>query len=249
MEPDYGETTMAVAVTDIQPHYGHQLHVLEVLASATRYNDWIASLALPHLGEHPIEIGSGLGDQADRWLRAGVPRVTVSDLELRARDALESRFADDDRIDVRQIDIEVREGGSYSAVVAVNVLEHIRDDIAALRNVRELLRPHGRVVIFVPAIPFAMSRFDGQIGHFRRYTKPMLFDRLAEADLEPIDVRYVNAPGLLAWLVMMKALRGQPSDGRLLQAWDRLVVPLTRALESRFSVPFGQSVLAVATPR
>jgi SAM-dependent methyltransferase len=236
-------------VTDVQPHYGHQLDVLEVLASATRYNDWIASLALPHLGEHPIEIGSGLGDQAERWLQAGVPRVTLSDLEPRSLAALESRFAGDDRVDVRHIDVAIPQPGSYSAVVAVNVLEHIRDDAAALRNVRELLQPHGRVVIFAPAIPFAMSRFDREIGHFRRYTKPMLLDRLAEAELEPIEVRYVNAPGLLAWLLVMKALRGQPADGRLLQAWDRVVIPITRALESRFGAPFGQSALAVATPR
>ena len=242
----YRKTTLTVILSDVQPHYLHQLHVLEVLQSARRYNDWIASLARPHLGDDPLEIGSGLGDQAERWLQAGVPKVTLSDLEWRALDSLERRFQDDKRVEIRQIDIVDPEPGTYSAVVAVNVLEHIPDDTAALLNIRELLRPRGRVVVFVPAFGFAMSRFDKEIGHFRRYTKQMLLDRFATAELKPLEVRYVNAPGLMAWVVFMKMLRGQPSEGRLLELWDRVVVPITRVLESPFGAPFGQSVLAVA---
>lgn len=235
-------------MNDVQPHYSHQLRVLELLSSAGRYNDWIASLALPHLGKHPLEIGSGLGDQAERWLRAGVPRITASELEPRALHALRARFDRDSRVDVRELDVNYSASGSYTAVVAVNVLEHISDDARSLANIRQLVRPNGRVVVFVPACPLAMSRFDREIGHFRRYTKRMLTDRFRGADLEPVDVRYVNAPGLIAWFAWMKCLRGRPSNGALLQLWDKLVVPAARALESRVEAPFGQSVLGVGQP-
>ncbi len=229
----------------MQSHDDLQLSVLETLASAHHYNDWIASLALPHLGEHPIEIGSGLGDQAALWLAMGVPRITLSDLEARSVTSVSQRFAGDTRVDVLQFDIAEAPAGEYSAAVAINVLEHTEDDTAALVATRRLVRPGGKVVVFVPAFPFLMSRFDREIGHFRRYTRQRLVQRFVAAGLEPVVARYVNAPGYAGWLVMMRLLRGRPSDGRLLRAWDRAVVPVARGVESRRAAPFGQSLLVV----
>ena len=104
----------------------------------------------------------------------------------------------------------------------------------------------GEISVVVPAFGFAMSRFDREIGHHRRYTVTSLAAAFGSAGLEPVDVRYVNAPGLVAWTVGMRLLRRRPREGIVLQAWDRAVVPLTRAVEARFRPPFGQSVLGVA---
>jgi hypothetical protein len=58
-------------------------------------------------------------------------------------------------------------------------------------------------------------------------------------------VSYVNAPGLLGWIVAMKWLRREPSEGVLLRAWDKVVVPVARRVEAVKAPPFGQSLLAV----
>ena len=55
-----------------------QSSVLEDMGTAPNYQAWLVSLALPHLGDHPIELGSGLGHYAQDWLDAGVPRITVT---------------------------------------------------------------------------------------------------------------------------------------------------------------------------
>jgi SAM-dependent methyltransferase len=182
---------------DAQPHYGLQLEVLETLADARNYNDWVSSMAFPYLGADPLEIGSGLGDQAAVWLARGVPRLTLSDLEQRSVETLEQRFSGDGRVTVRRIDLLDAAPALFSSVVAINVLEHLHDDVRALRGARNLVRIGGRVIIFVPAFPFAMSRFDHEIGHFRRYTTGSLTGRLEAAGLAPHVVRYVNAPGSL----------------------------------------------------
>lgn len=227
-----------------------QSTTLEEVASAVRYHRWLTALAAPHLGDHPLEIGSGLGDYAQTWLDQGLPSITVSDLEHARLAGLRRRFADDPRVDVRELDVAhdpvPDDLAPHSALVAFNVLEHIPDDVAALRGARRFLHPGARVVLFVPAFPFAMSDFDRAVGHVRRYTVSSLTRTMVAAGLDPVNVRYVNMPGLAAWTLGMRLLRMTPGDGPLLRVWDTVVVPVAEAVEARVRAPFGQSVLGVA---
>jgi hypothetical protein len=222
-----------------------QSSTLESVASATEYHAWLTSLAEPCLGEHPIELGSGLGDYAAAWLDGGVPRITVTEVDPARLTHLRSRFAGDPRVVVTSIDVHRPTPGEHSSFVAFNVLEHIPDDVGALRAAHTLVRPGGAVVMFVPAFQVAMSRFDHAVGHVRRYTRASLRAAMTEAGLGVERVQYVNMPGLPAWFVGMRLLRMTPGDGPLLRVWDHQVVPRARRWESRHRAPFGQSVLAV----
>jgi hypothetical protein len=146
---------------------------------------------------------------------------------------------------VRELVAPTTETASYSAVVAYNVLEHIEDDGAALRGFTNLLAVDGHLLLIVPAVPAAMSRFDREIGHHRRYTRGGLIRTLRQAGLHPVHLRYVNAPGLVAWVFGMRLLGMRPRAGPLLSSWDRLV-PLIARLERRWEPPVGQSLFAVA---
>ncbi|MBD3782943.1 MAG: class I SAM-dependent methyltransferase [Micrococcales bacterium] len=222
-----------------------QTCTLESLTSAVNYHAWLTDLVRPHLGDDPLEVGSGLGDYARTWLDGGVPRLTLSDRDPGRFAHLQAEFADDPRVTVTDVDVLDPPHASYSSLVAVNVLEHIEDHVGALRSAHRLVRPGGTVVMFVPAFEFAMSRFDRAVGHHRRYTVRSLTAAYEEAGLRPESVRYVNAPGLFAWFVGMRLLRMTPTDGPTVRLWDRAVVPVARRVERRVRVPFGQSVLAV----
>jgi SAM-dependent methyltransferase len=222
-----------------------QHSVLEALEGARNYNAWVASLVLPYLGDDPVEIGSGTGTNAALLLASGLRRLTVSEPDPELVQRLRDRFADDERVTVRELDLLDAPRARYSAFLALNVLEHIDDDVAALRAAARLVRPGGAVVVFVPAFPFAMSEFDRAIGHHRRYTKAAARRAFAGAGLRVEELRYVNAPGLAAWTVGMRFLRMRPREGVVLRGWDRAVVPLARRIEKRLPPPFGQSLLAV----
>ena len=222
-----------------------QHSVLEALEGARNYNAWVASLVLPYLGNDPIEIGSGTGTNAALLLEAGLARLTVTETDSALVERLQERFAGDERITVRRLDLLDAPAGAHSGFLAVNVLEHIEDDVAALAAAARLVRPGGAVVAFVPAFPFAMSDFDRAIGHHRRYTKDSVGTTFAAAGLGIEELRYVNAPGLAAWTVGMRLLRMRPREGLVLRGWDRAVVPVARRVENRVSPPFGQSLLAV----
>ena len=226
-----------------------QSAVLEDLSEAVRYRRWLAALARPYLGEHPIEVGSGTGDYALEWV-PHVDRFTATEAEESRRRTLGDRFAGHPVITTRRLllgdETDTASGyAGHSAAIAFNVLEHIPDHVGALRHMGRLVRPGGAVVLIVPAFPSAMSRFDLAIGHQRRYTRASLDAALGEAGLDVERLRYVNPVGLLAWYVMVKGLDRTPRDGMALRLYDRMVVPLARALD-RVPSPFGQSVFAVA---
>lgn len=62
------------------------------------------------------------------------------------------------------------ENGSVSAIVLLDVLEHIEHPIQTLRHMHNALTDDGVVILTVPACPWLYSRWDEQLGHFRRYT-------------------------------------------------------------------------------
>jgi SAM-dependent methyltransferase len=202
-------------------------------------------MALPFLGEHAIEMGSGLGDYAEQWLASGVPELTVSEVDPTRLAVLENKFADEPRVHVRALDVFHPPAGDYSAMVAFNVLEHIPDHVAALRAAHRLVRPGGAVVMLAPAFGFAMSNFDRAVGHVRRYTVGSMTDAMRQAGLSVEQAKYVNIPGLVAWFIGIRLLRMTPREGRLLTAWDTKVIPRTRRWEAVHKAPFGQSVFAV----
>ena len=222
-----------------------QSQTLESVSTASAYHRWLTSLALPYLGDDPIELGSGLGDYAETWLNDGVPKITVTEIDESRLTYLRGKFAADKRVTVTSIDFRDPKPGTHSSYVAFNVLEHIPDHVGALKAAHTLLRPGGTVCMFVPAFEFAMSKFDRAVGHVRRYTIDSMTQAMTEAGLDVEDVRYVNLPGLPAWFFGMRMLRMTPGDGSLLSVWDKQVVPRACKFESKHRVPFGQSVFAV----
>lgn len=221
-----------------------QGQVLEDLREAVNYRRWLASLATPWLGSRPIEIGSGVGDYAAEWAPS-VTELTASEADPDRVAVLRARFANHPGVRVRELRAPVSEKADHSAAVAYNVLEHIADDVAALRGFARLVAPGGYVILIVPAFPFAMSRFDREIGHFRRYRRLGLAATAEAAGLQVVRLHYVNAPGLLAWTVGMRLFGRRPQAGPALRLWDGLV-PAFRAFERRITPPFGQSLFAVA---
>lgn len=230
------------------PQAALQTEVLEDLRGARHYRRWLVRLADPYLGDAPVEIGSGIGDYAAE-LAVGRSSFTATEPDPQRCAALAARFADDPVVTVRQLGLPVTESGAHTGLVMFNVLEHIADDVAALRSAAGLVRPGGAVVVYVPAFPFAMSRFDRLIGHHRRYTRRTLRETVTAAGLDIARLHYVNSVGLLSWFLLMRCARRIPRDGPALRWYDATVIRAVAAVESGLRPPFGQSLVAVAHRR
>jgi ubiquinone/menaquinone biosynthesis C-methylase UbiE len=222
-----------------------QSEVLEGLAMAVNHRRWFVELAVPYLGDHPIEVGSGLGDYAIDW-SAHFQRFTATEADPDRLVALKDRLSAYSNIDVRQLLLPTEEGGQYSGAVSYNVLEHIEDHVGALRSMASLVRPGGAVVLIVPAFPFAMSPVDIATGHVRRYTKKSMAAALTEAGMTIERLQYVNALGLIGYYMATSVFKLAPKEGPMVKFYDRFVLPATKGAEKLVRPPFGQSVFTVA---
>jgi SAM-dependent methyltransferase len=223
-----------------------QCDVLVALAECGNHRKWFADFAKPYLGDHPVEIGSGLGGYAREWIPL-VRRFTVTDADEAMLVGLKKEMAEFPHVDVRQILLPSTAQADHSCLISYNVLEHIEDDIGALRSMARLVRRDGYIVLVCPAFSFAMSPVDIATGHVRRYTRGSMTKALTDAGLEVVDVRYANSLGLICYYVFTSLLRKQPSTGGTMTLYDRVVVPAVRSAERLVRrPPFGQSVVAVA---
>jgi 2-polyprenyl-3-methyl-5-hydroxy-6-metoxy-1,4-benzoquinol methylase len=218
--------------------------VLDSLQDADNYADWIYDLCEPHLGTEVLEIGAGHGELTQRLVPGRF--VTATDLSKRCVEELQARYAGDAAVEVRHADIAaLGEDREYDSVVLINVLEHIPDDLAALRDLRARLKPGGRLIVFSPAFEGLYSDFDRKIGHHRRYRRSQLVTVADRAGLELVEARYVNSIGAFAWWLFARRLRHTPTHGWSVKLYDRTVVPVLRRVETRRTPRFGQSVLLV----
>lgn len=78
------------------------------------------------------------------------------------------------------------ESGQYQTIFLWDVIEHIKDDEAALRKSFSLLIPGGYLIIAIPSNPIEWRWDDDFYGHYRRYTEKEMREKLVRAGLEPI---------------------------------------------------------------
>jgi glycosyltransferase involved in cell wall biosynthesis len=132
------------------------------------------------------------------------------------------------------------------------VVEHLDDDVLALREYLRVLRPSGRLVITVPAYRWAWSAHDVDLGHRRRYTRPRIEAAAAAAGFDVVTSRYFHSWLVpIAWLLRKTPLRAVVADkpaesvsmGGPLQ---NTIGHRLSAIDRRVVAPFGLSILLVA---
>ncbi len=218
---------------------------LHNLDDAHNYADWIVDHFRPFLGGTVVELGAGTGTMTTRLIDSA-ERVVASDLSGARVADLNARFGGHPAVEVMQGDAEaVLHAVGADAVVMINVLEHIEDDVGELRRIHAGLEPGGVVAIFVPAHDALYSEFDAKVGHFRRYSAASLATALSRAGFDVEETRYVNQPGALAWWVLARMLGRTPTSSTLVKTHDRYILPVLRRLEKNRRPRFGQSLVAV----
>jgi SAM-dependent methyltransferase len=146
------------------------------------------------------------------------------------------------------------EDKSFDLVTGLDVVEHLDNDLAGLQEMRRVLRPNGRALLFVPAFMFLWGVQDDISNHRRRYTLASLKKVVQQAGLEVELATYANitffAPILLGRLLMRVTGLRPASENNLTVGFLNGVLGrifgAEAALLRRVSFPFGVSIICVA---
>ncbi len=214
---------------------------------AHRYRAWLLDQVRPWLGRRVLEVGCGVGNITAELL--ALERVVAIDAEPAYLDELHRRLGRPDNLRTEALAVEDEALAQLRAeeldcAVMLNVLEHIDDDVGALRNLARALRPGSPVVVQVPAHRWLTGAADEALGHRRRYRRDELGAALSASGLDPERIWQFNALGVVGWLVSGRVLRQTMFSEGQLWLYEALV-PLIRRLEPGSGVPIGLSLMAV----
>jgi len=145
---------------------------------------------------------------------------------------------------------------SFDLVMATDIVEHIADDAAALREIRRVLKPRGHLLATVPAFRVLWGLQDEVSHHQRRYRMRELLGKLAAAGLVPQQHFYFNYLLFLPILAarhLMRLLRVRVgSENELNPGWLNTILSPLFLFDIRTAAllrpPFGVSALVVAVP-
>jgi len=225
---------------------------LERLAEADHFFGWIADELVPHLGHRILEVGAGIGTVSLKLLdRLPGARITALEPDPKLHDELVTRtkrHPEVQTLNVTSTDLLQSDmAPTFDSVVYVNVLEHILDDVGELRTAGDLLVPGGTLAIFVPALARLYGSMDYKSGHHRRYHRDTLSRVITDAGFELVDVRYLDVLGVAPYFVMYKLLDVKTLGSVSSNGYDRVIVPISRAVQRLVPhPPFGKNLLAIA---
>jgi SAM-dependent methyltransferase len=247
MATSAAEVLGTLGVSDVE--LSEQEEILWALEeNAPRYNDWLLSRALPHVGTHVLEVGAGIGTFTLLLAALGV-RVTALEPEERLAAVLKKRTRRLDGVKVISADITGFDpellAEPVDAVICFNVLEHIARDDAAIDRMGRCLNRSGHLMVLAPAHRLLFGATDEAVEHQRRYSARGLRRLIGQAGLELVDLNHVNPVGALGWFASSCLLRRRTLSVSSLRIYERLV-PTLRQLD-RVPFPIGLSLWARAT--
>lgn len=224
------------------------IKTLEILEGADKYNKWIAESVMKYIKPPILEIGSGTGNLSSFFIKKRP--IFLSDVDLHLIKHLKNKFLKKNNVFIEKIDVEKECSSKFRSkffsVVGVNVLEHIKNDGVALKNVREYLKPGGKLILLVPAKKNIYTKLDKNLGHFRRYEKKELIQKIEKSGYDIEKIYFFNIVGLLSWIIRDKVEKENIHLGKKQIVLFNSIVPILRVLESFIKIPVGISLIVVA---
>ncbi len=146
---------------------------------------------------------------------------------------------------------------SFDLITALDIVEHLDDDLAGLKEIQRVLKPGGRAVILVPAYMFLWSLQDEVSSHKRRYVAQELHKVAESSGLVAERLTYANTllfPVIYSGRMALKVLRRYntsiQNENGLHPGWSNEILKTIFKAEApllrRFNAPFGVSILLIA---
>ena len=200
------------------------------------FYNWIFEEIKPYLRGNILEIGSGVGNFS-KILLENFPdnQLILSDFDKYFLSMLSKKYSKNDKIIIEYLDlnnIEIFKNNNYKidTCIAINILEHIDNDIKALENIYNILEPDGKLILLIPAHKFLYNIIDKDIGHYRRYTKKEIIKKISLTSFNILNIYYFNFIAIFGWFLNGKILKKSTINENALGFYNKLI-PLSKIID------------------
>ncbi len=199
-----------------EDHSTAMLHNFEAISgNLRRYYDWSFRTFRPDRRKRILELGCGAGLYYETIMSCDPELYVALDSEKQFLSRMEELSLGNEICHVIQGNIldeqlpDILEEYRFDYVLLFDVLEHIEDHEAVLRNINLIMRKTGDPCLFikVPALQSIYGVNDRSIGHYRRYNKRSLVDLLSKCSFRIEEIHYHNLPGIIPWFIVGKMLK------------------------------------------
>jgi ubiquinone/menaquinone biosynthesis C-methylase UbiE len=223
---------------------------LRQMAKANHYRRWQFDLIAPFLQGKVLEIGGGIGNFTPDLSRVAESVVSLEPNAYCHAQLLEKvkSLANVTVYNITAEGLDMKMSPDYRADTAVcmNVLEHLKDDEAAVKTFSRRLKRGGQLVLLIPAVPWLFGEVDRRLGHYRRSSKDSVRALMQKTGLSLVKMRYFNFIGLWGWFWNARVAKSTSQNDAQIHLFDNYIVPWQSALEKLIPPPIGQSLLVVA---
>lgn len=221
---------------------------LDLFANAKNWKNYWSGRIKPFLGGRVLDVGAGIGSTARLLCSSAVDKWVALEPDPFLASRIQALKVSGELPPICEIRTgmiaDLQPGEEFDSILYIDVLEHILDDRAELDHASLHLANRGRIVVLSPAHQWLYTAFDKALGHYRRYNVGMLRDATPET-LQLESSFYLDGAGLLASLGNRLILNsGHPSE-RQIKFWDRMLVPISRALDPLTGHRLGKSIIGI----
>ena len=216
--------------TDDRTDYASEDNLWDTERCLQRYNACVVSMLSKQSRDAAdvLDFGAGIGTLSELWWRSTGVRPECLEIDASLRGVLQSRgFVTHESL----ASLEKK----YDTIFTSNVLEHIEDDVKTLGLIRSHLKPEGLVAIYVPAFMCLYSQHDSAVGHYRRYNRRELVEKVRSVGLQVVRCHYVDSVGFLAWMLLKFRSSGADPTAGLdgsLSFYDKYIFPISRGMDA-----------------
>jgi hypothetical protein len=106
--------------------------------------------------------------------------------------------------DIEEENVNVVGDSEFDTIICINVIEHLENDLFALKKMLQLIAKYGSIIIIAPACPMLYCYLDKNVGHHRRYARGELKRLANELNLKIVKNKYFNLFGVIPYYIKGK---------------------------------------------
>lgn len=224
-----------------------------VVAKSHNFTEWLYGEIKPYIKGNILEVGSGLGTYSGKIVRDfDKNKIWLSDVDPIDLENLKNKFASSPNISVVKIDLNKESDyrqilPRVDTIVALNVLEHLKDDISVLNNLYDKLTDGGNLIIIVPAHKFLFNNLDVITGHYRRYDREEILKKISKAKFAIKKCFYFNFTAIFGWYVNGNILKKSQINYTAMNLYNK-IIPFFRFFEKKIlRRKLGISLIVIAS--